>query len=173
MVSRLLSVLPLLALTVIGAAAVLAGVSEQHAADTAYVADFARPGAECGSGEVHFDESDGVVLACLPRGGSSVRFPGFSDTQNDDVEALAKELGTDSLSTVDRARIQQRVDEFAATVPAAVRPHYDEGMSLGPVWGAGLAWAGGAAAATGALGLFLRHRRRNRAPSGPGTSGDL
>ncbi|WP_328617498.1 hypothetical protein OHS18_15285 [Amycolatopsis sp. NBC_00355] len=159
MVLRVLSVVLLVALTAIGAAAVLAGVAEQHAADNAYVADFARPGAECGSGEVHFDESDGVVLACLPRGGSSVRFPGFSDAQNDDVEALAKNLGADSLSTVDRARIQQRVDEIAATVPEPARPHYDEGMSLGPVWGAGLAWAGGAVALLGGLGLYLRRRR--------------
>lgn len=160
MVIRVLSVVLLLALTAIGAAAVVTGIAEQHAADTAYLADFSRPGAECGAGEAHFDETDGLVLACLPRGGSSVRYPGFSEVQNHAVEALAKDLGADSLSTVDRARIQQRVDEFAATVPAAARPHYDEGVSLGPVWGAGLAWAGGAAALLGVLGLYFRLRRR-------------
>ncbi|UOZ05970.1 hypothetical protein [Amycolatopsis sp. WQ 127309] len=49
MVIRVLPVVLLLALTAFGAAAVVTGIAEQHAADTAYLADFSRPGAECGA----------------------------------------------------------------------------------------------------------------------------
>jgi hypothetical protein len=67
-----------------------------------------------------------------------VSFPGFTAEQDNEVETLAKTLGADTLSEADRARIQRRVDEIAATVPDEVRPHHDEGVSLGPLWGAGL-----------------------------------
>lgn len=58
------------------------------------------------------------------------------------MAGLAKDLGADGVSAAEQQRIQQLVDKFAATVPEAARPHYDEGVSLGPLWGAGLAWTG-------------------------------
>jgi hypothetical protein len=56
----------------------------------------------------------------------------------------------------DEVQIQQRIDEFAATVPESARPQPE---GLGPLRGAGLAWTGGALIAVGLLGAFLASRR--------------
>lgn len=145
-----------------GGAAVFVGIAEQHAANHTYLAGFAHPGDDCGAAEVSFDVSDGEVLSCEPRGVSGVigpdeaDFPGFTDKQNQDVTDLARRLGSGGLSPADRRRIQDRVDRYAATVPASRRPHYDEGVrDYGPLWGAGLAWAGAGAVATPFVVLIL------------------
>ncbi|MGC7096267.1 hypothetical protein ACPZ19_16455 [Amycolatopsis lurida] len=57
----------------------------------------------------------------------------------------------------DQARIQQRIDEIAATVPESARSH--GALSLGPLWGAGLAWAGAAALVLSLLGMVVLFRR--------------
>lgn len=136
-----------LGLGAFAAVSILMGFAEQRAADKTYVLTFSSPGARCDSGQQAFDVTTGEALACTPHGIGGARInaahlPGFTDKQNEQVTQLAKDLGTDRLSVADRQRIQQLVDEFAVTVPAADRPHYDEGVSLGPLWGAGLAWTG-------------------------------
>lgn len=156
-------VVGLIVVSVIGAAgfvAVIAGLAEQNAADSSYSAEFGSPGDDCGSGGEHFNEANGQVLACA--GGASpeatVSFPGFTAAQDKEIEALAQSLGTDGLSEADQDLIQQRIDEFAATVPESDRPHHDEGM-FGPLRGTGLAWTGGAALVLGGLGAVLLVRR--------------
>ncbi|MEV6648409.1 hypothetical protein [Amycolatopsis sp. NPDC051371] len=158
MVIRVLGAILLLALAAFGGILTLAGIGEQHAVDTTYVADFGRSGEECGSGPMHFDESDGEVLTCLP-GGSSAGFPGFSDEQNGEIETLAKQLGADTLSEADQARVQQRVDDFAATVPDSARPRYDEGFTFVPLRGTWLAVAGGVLVVGSLLGFRFLLRR--------------
>ncbi|MEQ0565117.1 hypothetical protein ABJI51_39085 [Amycolatopsis sp. NEAU-NG30] len=71
---------------------------------------------------------DGEVLRCTHGAEVTVRFPGFTDAQN---------AGT--LTESDQARIQQRIDELAATVPESARPRHAE---LLPLSGAALAWTG-------------------------------
>ncbi|MFI5615018.1 hypothetical protein [Amycolatopsis sp. NPDC051903] len=108
---------------------------------------------------MHPDEATGQVLACTGSAESTVTFPGFTYAQNDEVEALARNLGADRLSEADQDRIQQRIDDIVATVPSSARPHHDEGVSLGPLWGAGLAWAGGAVLIVGLVGAVVLVRR--------------
>lgn len=131
---------------VFGLVAVLIGFAEQHAADKTYVVGFALPGDECGPGAVDFDISDGQVLKCMSNGmrplSSTARFPGFTDAQNQEMTALASQYGESGLSTPERREIQWRANQLAKTVPEERRPHYDEGVSLGPLWGASLAWVG-------------------------------
>jgi hypothetical protein len=136
-----------------GIAAVFVGTADQYAANSTYVADFASHGDGCGPYEVHFDEDGGGVLACVGSAESSVDFPGFTDAQNDEIESLALTLGEDGLSDADQERIQQRIDDFAATVPDSDRPRFDASVSIGPLRGAGLAWTGGAALLFGVLGI--------------------
>lgn len=142
-----------------GLVAAFVGIADQNAANNTYVADFASPGDGCGSAEVHFNEDGGGVLACVGSGESSVDFPGFTDEQNDEVESLALTLGEDRLSETDQERIQERIDDIAATVPQSDRPRYDPTVSIGPVWGAGLAWTGGGALLLGVLGTVALLRR--------------
>lgn len=166
-----LAVLCLAALFCYAGAGVFAGIAERHAANHTYVAGFARPGDDCGAAEVSFDVSDGEVLSCEPYGvtgglgSGEADFPGFTDRQNQDVTDLALRLGRAGLSRADRRRIQDRVDRYAATVPASRRPHYDEGVQYyGPLWGAGLAWAGGGAMVGSCvlIGLIMFGTRRRR-----------
>jgi hypothetical protein len=131
-------------------------VGSAGGADKSYVADFGRPGEDCGPGTVHFDRYNGQVLRCAPNGGFAVSFPGFTEAQNEQIEALAKELGADILSEADEVLIQQRIDEFAATVPESARP---QPAGIGPLRGAGLAWTGGALIVVGLLGMSLLFRR--------------
>ncbi|HVV23721.1 MAG TPA: hypothetical protein VHF06_30080 [Pseudonocardiaceae bacterium] len=130
-----------------GAVSIVVGFAEQHAADDTYVVGFANPGADCGEGAQSFDVATGAALSCVPEGAGAgsdrADFPGFTDAQNDQVTQLAKDLGADGLSLADQQRLQHLVDTLAATVPPARRPHYDEGVSLEPLWGAALAWVGG------------------------------
>lgn len=154
MVVRFFAVL--VGVVLIGAGLVAVIVGGAGGPDTSYVADFGRPGEDCGSGRVHFDAYDGKVLRCAPGGGASVSFPGFTEAQNEEIEALAEELGVDILSEADEVQIQHRIDEIAATVPESARPQPE---GFGPLRGAGLAWAGGALIAVGLLGVVLVSRR--------------
>jgi hypothetical protein len=154
MVVRIFAVL--VGVSFVGAGLVAVIVGAAGGTDTSYVADFRRPGEDCGPGKVHFDAYNGQVLRCAPGGGATVDFPGFTEAQNAEVEALAKELGVDILSESDEVRIQQRIDEFAATVPETARPQPE---GLGPLRGARLAWAGGALIVVGLLGAVLVPRR--------------
>lgn len=117
----------------------------------------AQPGDDCGASEVTFDVSDGAVLTCKPVGVAPISggadFPGFTRTQNEKVTALAR-LGAGGLSAADQQRIQQLVDQYAATVPASRRPDCDKGFSFLPLCGTRLALAGGGALAV-AGGLLL------------------
>lgn len=81
---------------------------------------FARPGDDCG-GVVTLNIEDGTRLWCSavgpvtppsdPRG-----LDGFGEEQNNEVLALAEELGGNGLSEADQRQIQDRVDEIAATL---------------------------------------------------------
>jgi hypothetical protein len=153
MVVRALVLIASFVLGIAGFIAVFVGLADQNAADSAYVADFGSPGDDCGSAEVHFDEDGGGVLTCAGSSESSVDFPGFTDAQNEEIESLALTLGEGGLSDTEQERIQQRIDDIAARVPDSDRPRYEPFMSLGPVWGAGLAWAGGGALLLGVLGI--------------------
>ncbi|QUQ70365.1 hypothetical protein JJ691_81410 [Kutzneria sp. CA-103260] len=127
--------------------AVIAGFGEQRAADNTYVVGFAHTGDDCGPEAVSFDVVDGAPLGCepaaIPAGGPSrANFPGFTDEQDRQVTDLAAQLGAEGLCPAEQQQIQRMVDGFAATVPESRRPHYDEGVSVEPLWGAGLAWTG-------------------------------
>jgi hypothetical protein len=127
--------------------AVIAGIGEQRAADHAYVVGFAHVHDNCGPDSVTFDLVDGAPLGCepaaIPMGGPSrASFPGFTDDQDRQVTELADQLGEDGLSPAEQQQIQRMVDGFAAKVPDSRRPHFDEGVSVEPLWGAGLAWTG-------------------------------
>jgi hypothetical protein len=154
MVVRFFAVL--VGVVMIGAGLVAVIFGGAGGADTSYVADFGRPGEDCGPARVHFDRYNGKVLRCAPGGGASVSFPGFTEAQNKQIEALAEELGADILSEADEVQIQQRIDEIAVTVPESARP---QPAGLGPLRGAGLAWTGGALIAVGLAGVVLASRR--------------
>ena len=143
---------------VAGLFALLFGSADQHAANRTYIAYFGSAGDEC-EARVHFDKATGQVLDCA---GSdfTVKRPGFTKAQNAEIEALAKELGADSfmLDESDQVRIQQRIDDIAATLPESVRR--DGALSLGPLWGADLAWTGVAAIVLSLLGMVMPSRRR-------------
>lgn len=151
-----------LAAFAVGLAAVVAGIGEQHAADRTYVVTIAAPGDDCGANKVAFDVS-GNLLSCanpvVPPSDTVARFPGFTDEQDQQITDLAHQIGAnDNLSDAGLAQIQQQVDKFAATVPDAKKPHYDEGVSVEPLWGAWLAVVGGLAAVLGLGWLrFGRH----------------
>jgi hypothetical protein len=161
----------LLAAFVFGVVGLIAGIAEQHAANNTYVVTLATPGDDCGANTVAFDAS-GNVLSCttvgLPSTDSVASFPGFTDAQDQQITDLAQRLGADGgLSDAGLAQIQQQVDKIAATVPADKKPHYDEGVSVEPLWGAWLAVVGGVLLASSLVIFRLmirrqRPRRRNR-----------
>jgi hypothetical protein len=65
-------------------------------------------------------------------------------TADQRITDLAHRLGAaDNLGGAELAVIQQQVDKIAATVPEDKKPHYDEGVSVEPLWGASLAVVGG------------------------------
>lgn len=142
-------VLGAVGLFVFGGSNVLVGIAEQHAANHTYVVDFRHSGDDCGPGAVTLDVTDGEPLSCEPANlhpiSVQVDFPGFPDARNEEIAGLAHRLGRDGLSASEQRRIQRRVDQIAATVPDSRRPHYDEGVSMEPLWGAGLAWTGAGA----------------------------
>lgn len=167
----LAAVLCLLALSLFGFMALLAGFAEQHAANHTYHVNFARPGADCGSGAQNFDVDSGAPLGCGPPGAiaasADTDFPGFTDGQNTQVAALAARLGADGLQDYEQQAIQHLVDRLATTVPDSDRPHYDEGVSMGPLWGTRLIVAGAISWAIVALSyLVYRLRSRRRTPAG-------
>jgi hypothetical protein len=108
-----LAILGGLAMTVIGGLEVLVYYGRHDVT-------FARPGDDCG-GVVTLNIEDGTRLWCSavgpveppsdPRG-----LDGFSQEQNNEVLALAEELGGNGLSEADQRQIQDRVDEIAATL---------------------------------------------------------
>ena len=147
-------------LVAFGAVNVLFGVLQQREADGVYVVQFKRPGDECGgSSQMHLDVTDGEPLGCRPGyagvigGWARNDLPGFTDAQNEEILALAEELGSDGLSTAEQRQIQDRVDQITATVPAAERPDRKPGL-----WGARLAWLGGAMVVVGILGMVVALR---------------
>lgn len=142
-----------------GVPALIAGIAEQHAANNTYVVTIATSGDDCGANQVSFD-AGGNVLTCESPGMYSTdpvaHFAGFTDAQDQRITDLAHKLGAaNELSGAGLAQLQQQVDKIAATVPDAKKPHYDEGVSLGPLWGAWLAVTGGAALVLGVLSIWL------------------
>lgn len=144
-------------LVAFGGVSALAGYLDQREADRVYVVQFKRPGDECGAArQMHLDVASGEPLSCRPGyagviGGYAMDdLPGFTDAQNDEILALAKSLGGDGLSTAEQGQIQDRVDQIAATVPAAERPDRKPGL-----WGARQAKLGGALALAGVVGLAV------------------
>jgi hypothetical protein len=147
---------------VLGAVAVVAGIAEQHAANNTYVVTIATSGDDCGANKVAFDVG-GNLLSCanpvVPPSDTVARFPGFTDEQDQQITDLAHQIGANgSLSDAGLAEIQTQVDKFAATVPEAKKPHYDEGVSVEPLWGAWLAVVGGLAAVLGLGWITFGHR---------------
>lgn len=138
-----------LGFAVFGVAGLINGVVEQSSANDTYQVLFLSEGAQCNGKQVAFDVSDGSVLSCGLPGvhppSAPADFPGFTKAQDKAVTELASNLGGDGdeLTAADRARIQHEVDRYAATVPDSRRPHYDEKLPLGPLWGARLALTGG------------------------------
>ncbi|QFU90974.1 hypothetical protein [Amycolatopsis sp. YIM 10] len=116
----------------LGAVFVLVGSAEQHHLDNAYVVGFV-PGADCdGDHELYLRIEDGELVDCVPAGmfaSGRINLPGFTDTQEDQVDDLVEALGEDGLSTTDQREIQHLVDQFAATVPREARPYHDEAVS--------------------------------------------
>lgn len=169
-------------LVAFGAVSALVGLLNQGEADEVYVVQFKRPGDECGGArQMHLDVTDGKPLACRPGyagvvgGRASSDLPGFADAQNEQVRALAEELGSGGLSAAEQRQIQDRVDQISATVPTAERPDRKPGL-----WGARLAWLGGGMVVAGILGLAalvllaVRDTKRDsevvryRSPTNPG-----
>jgi hypothetical protein len=150
MVLTMLAVFACVALFAVGVPSVLVGIAEQRHADRAYVVGFV-PGSRCGDDhELYLSVRDGEPLDCVSAGLSGsgrVRLPGFTDAQDEQVETLAEQLGTDGLSAAEQREIQDRVDKLTATVPPSARPYRDQA-----VWGAGRAWLGAGMAIAGILG---------------------
>lgn len=127
---------------------------------------------------VSFDLADGVgpeLSAGRHRSGGGLcesGFPGFTNTQDQQVTDLAQQLGSNGgLSVADHLQIQRLAGSLAATVPESRRPHNDEGVSFELLWGASLVWGGGAVVAPCVLACVLvtwlpgrleRHRRERR-----------
>jgi hypothetical protein len=157
MLVTFLALLACAALAAIGVPSLLVGIAEQEHADEAYVVGYV-PGAGCDDGhELYLRTEDGAVLDCVSAGisyGSGrVSLPGFTDEQNERVEALTGRLAQDGLSEADQREIQLTVDGLAARVPPAARPYGDSS-----VWGAGRAWLGGGMIAVAVLGAVAAFR---------------
>lgn len=164
----LLGVLAMMAAFVFGLMGLIAGIAEQHAANNTYVVTIAAPGDDCGANKVAFDGS-GNVLGCstagVPLSDPVARFAGFSDAQDQQVTDLAHRVAANGLSNAGLARIQAQVDKIAETVPADKKPHYDEGVSVEPLWGGWLAVVGGVLLVSSVVAYRLttgRARRRRR-----------
>lgn len=140
----------------------LVGFADQRVADHVYVVAYKHPGDDCGPERLELDVEDGVPLACSPVPVTSqvkVDLPGFTETQNADVENLAKELGAGGLSTSDQRQIQALVDRYAAGVPAGQRPYpADAFISWHGIWGARLGWIGVGMVAAAVL-IYVAIRR--------------
>jgi hypothetical protein len=141
-------------LVAFGGVGALVGFLDQRVADQTYVVQFKRPGDDCGGArQMYVDVTDGKTLACRPSyalsGRSGTSLSGFTEAQNDEVRALAEELGRDGLSAAEQREIQDRVDQILTTVPAAERPDRRPGL-----WGARQAWLCGALAMAGVLGII-------------------
>lgn len=102
---------------------VVVGVAEVMRDAERHDVQFARPGDECDGGRLKVDVEDGAPLVCTvgtpleqPQFG---RLPGFSDAQQQEVEFLIRNLGSDGLSDDEQRRIQAVVDRIAATTPPA------------------------------------------------------
>lgn len=124
----------------------IVGIAEQNAISQTYVVGFGAPGEDCPRGEAFFDKSTGESLDCVQAGAfgtSQATLPGFSDEQNERMNALAGELGADGLSEADQEEIQALVDTYAETVPASKQPHYDEGVYAFGLYGTRLAVVSG------------------------------
>ncbi|MFC6879396.1 MULTISPECIES: hypothetical protein [Actinomadura] len=140
----LLSVLALLGtlgVVVFGGIFTLVGYLEQRRAHPPYKIEFVHGRGGCDEGPVHLNVEDGKQLSCIPSRfaggwGYEGELPGFTAEQTDEVMALSESLGADGLSDADQRQIQQRVDQIAATVPPAQRPHRPT------IWGARRAWLG-------------------------------
>jgi hypothetical protein len=142
-----LGVLACVGAAVFGFACLAGGLAEAYADSQTYVVAFGYPGQECDRDKVTFSTADGKVLACRSNGVTPMRpvaaeFPGFSRGQDEAVMAYATQLGQDGVTLDERDQIQQRVNQIAATVPAANRPHDSSEMRVGPLRAGALAWTG-------------------------------
>lgn len=134
-----------LALFVGGFVFAIVGFADQRVADHVYVVAYKHSGDDCGPERLAFDVEDGAPLSCtaVPMLDVDVDLPGFSETQNNDVESLAARLGSGGLSTADQQQIQSLVDRYAAGVPAEERPYPSRAfIELYGLWGARLGWLG-------------------------------
>ncbi|MFI0357926.1 hypothetical protein [Actinomadura sp. 9N407] len=150
LILMLLAVLAGMALVVVGVPSVLVGIAEQRHIDRAYVVGFV-PGSGCGDAHaLHLSVRDGEPLDCVSAGlfgSGKVRLPGFTDAQNDQVDTLAEQLGSNGLSAAEQRAIQNQVDKLTATVPPSERPYHDQ-----VVRGTGRAWLGAGMVIAGILG---------------------
>jgi hypothetical protein len=120
----------------------IAGFGQQREADNIYTVDFRHDHDDCGASKLTIDLDTGRALQCVPLGvrpdDGGADLPGFTDAQNEQVIELAVKLSPDGLTAPERQQIQDLVDKFAATVPAAERGDRHSGL----FWGARLAWMG-------------------------------
>jgi hypothetical protein len=142
--------LGLFGLLIFGITGLSSGISEQVEYNATYIVELGSSGDECDPSRVAFNGGDGAVLACSfkgihPLGPVEADFPGFTKEQDNAVMEVAQQLGRDGLSPDDLSRIQHRVDQISETLPPDRRPNYHEGMRIGSLWGASLAWTGAGA----------------------------
>ncbi|OLF15458.1 hypothetical protein [Actinophytocola xanthii] len=142
----------------LGFACLVTGIGQRGDVRNAYEVGFGQSGDRCeASVDVHLDVETGEAMSCTNLNtsfGAPFAFSGFTAGQNEEVAALVERLGDGGLSEGEQRRIQDRVDELAATVPAENRPYHYSGL-----WGTGLALLGGGIIVAGLV-LFLLLRRR-------------
>ncbi|MFG1627021.1 hypothetical protein [Kribbella sp. NPDC049227] len=119
----LLAVLGVLGLAFGGLMAALWGFADQYASHYDYKVGFKHPGDDCGNNELSVDVADGEPLGC-GFGGSAGELPGFSDEQNAEVVALARELGAGGFTDAERDQVQRRVDQIVASLPPERLPQH-------------------------------------------------
>ncbi|MCT2588070.1 hypothetical protein [Actinophytocola gossypii] len=115
-----------------GGALVFVGFLEWSETSGKRSVEFASPGDDCDAARLELNIEDGTRLTCttgVPVPSSAFRgLEGFSAAQNSEVLTLAADLGEDGLSEAEQQRIEDRVDEIAATLP----PLEDERILPGP-----------------------------------------
>lgn len=143
-VSRVVPRILLAAALLPGFGCLITGIGQRSDVDNAYRIEFGHEGDTCTeSGPLYLSVDTGEAMACtaypqFPSGGTTT-LPGFTPAQNGEIGDLVKQLAAGGLSEAEQRRIQDRVDEIAATVPESERPYHYTGL-----WGTGLALLGGA-----------------------------
>jgi hypothetical protein len=139
-----------LAVLLLGAGLLITGCAQRGDVDSyaPFKIVFTSTGDDCTNDEyvaAYLDVDNGQQLTCgsgsfSPLLNVAGGIPGFSEAQDNEVFALARQLGEDGLSGADQTRIQQLVNQIDATVPQADR---QQPPGYSGFWGTPMAVTGG------------------------------